>query len=167
MYSSLGHSIVSWLLRQLSAMEYEPGFLAAIEEAKVGAAEGGVPIGACLVSKDGQILGRGHNMRVQKGSATLHAEISTLENTGRLPASAYQGATMYTTLSPCDMCTGACVLYKVRRVVIGENNNFVGGEAYLKERGIEVVVLENAECKDLMTKFIKEKYKIWHEDIGV
>ncbi|MCJ1402460.1 cytosine deaminase [Xylographa trunciseda] len=148
-------------------MEHEPGFRAAIEEAKIGATEGGVPIGACLVSKEGKILGRGHNMRVQKGSATLHAEISTLENTGRLPASAYHGATMYTTLSPCDMCTGACVLYKVRRVVIGENDNFVGGEAYLKERGIEVVVLQNAECKGLMAKFIKEKSAIWNEDIGV
>ncbi|MCJ1396192.1 cytosine deaminase [Xylographa bjoerkii] len=148
-------------------MVHEPGFLAAMEEAKAGATEGGVPIGACLVSKDGKILGRGHNMRVQKGSATLHAEISTLENTGRLPAAAYQGATMYTTLSPCDMCTGACVLYKISRVVIGENENFVGGEAYLKKRGIEVVVLENAECKELMTKFIKEKTAIWNEDIGV
>ncbi|MCJ1396317.1 cytosine deaminase [Xylographa bjoerkii] len=148
-------------------MVHEPGFLAAMEEAKAGATEGGVPIGACLVSKDGKILGRGHNMRVQKGSATLHAEISTLENTGRLPAAAYQGATMYTTLSPCDMCTGACVLYKISRVVIGENDNFVGGEAYLKERGIEVVVLENAECKELMTKFIKEKSAIWNEDIGM
>ncbi|MCJ1378253.1 cytosine deaminase [Xylographa soralifera] len=144
-------------------MEHEPGLLAAIDEAKIGAAEGGVPIGACLVSKEGTILGRGHNMRVQKGSATLHAEISTLENTGRLPASAYQGATMYTTLSPCDMCTGACVLYKVSRVVIGENDNFVGGEAYLKERGIEVIVLQNAECKALMAKFIKEKSTIWFE----
>jgi len=148
-------------------MDQEPGFLAAIDEARIGAAEGGVPIGACLVSKDGKILGRGHNLRVQKGSATLHAEISTLENTGRLPASAYQGATMYTTLSPCDMCTGACVLYKVSRVVIGENDNFVGGEAYLKERGIEVVVLQDAECKALMARFIKEKSTIWNEDIGV
>ncbi|MCJ1316614.1 cytosine deaminase [Xylographa vitiligo] len=146
-------------------MDHEPGFLAAIDEAKIGAAEGGVPIGACLVSKDGKILGRGHNLRVQKGSATLHAEISTLENTGRLPASAYQGATMYTTLSPCDMCTGACVLYKVSRVVIGENDNFVGGEAYLKARGIEVVVLQNAECKALMAKFIKEKSTIWFEPL--
>jgi len=148
-------------------MEQEPGFLVAVEEAKSGAAEGGVPIGACLVSKEGKILGRGHNMRVQKGSATLHAEISALENTGRLPASAYQGATMYTTLSPCDMCTGACVLYKVTRVVIGENDNFVGGEAYLKQRGIQVVVLGNAACKELMTKFIEEKPAVWNEDIGM
>ncbi|MCJ1479778.1 cytosine deaminase [Lambiella insularis] len=143
-------------------MEHDPGFLVAVEEARAGAAEGGVPIGACLVSKDGKILGRGRNLRVQKGSATLHAEISALENTGRLPASAYQGATMYTTLSPCDMCTGACVLYKVARVVIGENHNFVGGEAYLKQRGIEVIVLASAECKELMAKFIKEQGATWY-----
>ncbi|KAL1860850.1 Cytosine deaminase [Paecilomyces lecythidis] len=153
-------------------MEQDPGFIAAVEEAKQGAAEGGVPIGACLVSKDGKILGRGHNMRVQKGSATLHfrraqAEISALENSGRLPASAYEGATMYTTLSPCDMCTGACVLYKIKRVVVGENKSFMGGEQYLQNRGIEVVVLENDECKQLMEKFMREKPDIWNEDIGV
>jgi len=148
-------------------MEHDPGFVAALEEAKTGAAEGGVPIGACLVSKEGKILGRGHNMRTQKGSATLHAEISALENTGRLPASAYQGSTMYTTLSPCDMCTGACVLYKVARVIIGENHTFVGGEAYLKHRGIEVAVIQNAECEKLMQNFIKEKPEVWNEDIGV
>ncbi|KAF6230096.1 hypothetical protein HO133_004435 [Letharia lupina] len=147
-------------------MDSDPGFVAAVEEAKTGFGEGGVPIGACLVSKEGKILGRGHNMRVQKDSATLHAEISTLENTGRLPASAYKGATMYTSLSPCDMCTGACVLYKVARVVIGENKTFVGGEAYLKQRGIEVIVLENKECQDLMSKFIEEKPGVWYEDIG-
>jgi len=148
-------------------MEHDPGFVAALEEAKAGALAGGVPIGACLVSKEGKILGRGHNMRVEKGSATLHAEISALENTGRLPASAYRGATMYTTLSPCDMCTGACVLYKVARVVIGENRTFVGGEAYLKQRGIEVVVLQNGDCEKLMQDFIKEKPEVWNEDIGV
>ncbi|OAP54698.1 cytosine deaminase [Fonsecaea erecta] len=105
-------------------------------------------------------------MRVQKGSATLHGEISALENSGRLPASAYAGATMYTTLSPCDMCTGACILYKVARVVIGENKTFVGGEDYLRQRGVEVVVLENAKCRDMMGSFIKENPGIWHEDIG-
>ncbi|KAK5720898.1 cytosine deaminase [Elasticomyces elasticus] len=99
--------------------EHDAGFKAALEEAKQGAKEGGIPIGACLVDKDGKILGQGHNMRLQKDSATLHAEISTLENAGRLPASAYKGATMYTTLSPCQMCTGACLLYKVSRVVMG------------------------------------------------
>ncbi|OJJ03188.1 hypothetical protein ASPVEDRAFT_134246 [Aspergillus versicolor CBS 583.65] len=142
-------------------MDTDAGFIAAVEEARNGGAEGGVPIGAALVGKDGTILGRGHNMRVQKGSATLHGEISALENSGRLPASAYEGATMYTTLSPCDMCTGACILYKVKRVVIGENRNFVGGEEYLKSRGVEVVVLDNEECKQLMEKFIKEKPELW------
>ncbi|KAJ4523374.1 cytosine deaminase [Exophiala dermatitidis] len=144
----------------------DPGFIAALEEAKQGLAEGGVPIGACLVSKDGKILGRGHNMRVQKGSATLHGEISALENSGRLPASAYAGATMYTTLSPCDMCTGACLLYKVGRVVIGENKTFMGGEEYLKQRGVEVVVLESRECEELMRVFIEKKPRVWNEDIG-
>ncbi|KAK2809421.1 cytosine deaminase [Emmonsiellopsis sp. PD_5] len=145
----------------------DPGFLAAVEQAKKGGAEGGVPIGACLVSKDGKILGKGHNMRVQSGSATLHGEISALENSGRLPASAYAGATMYTTLSPCDMCTGACILYKVARVVVGENVNFMGGEEYLRSRGVEVVVLDDEVCKGLMRRFIEEKPGLWNEDIGV
>ncbi|KAL4925191.1 cytosine deaminase [Aspergillus undulatus] len=144
-----------------------PGFLACVEEARAGLSEGGVPIGAALVSKDGKVLGRGHNMRVQKGSATLHAEMSALENSGRLPASAYEGATMYTTLSPCDMCTGACILYKIKRVVIGENVNFMGGESYLKSRGVEVVVLDDKECKEMMEKFIREKPELWNEDIAV
>ncbi|OQE24323.1 hypothetical protein PENSTE_c007G02050 [Penicillium steckii] len=148
-------------------MDQTPGFIAAVEEAKLGYAEGGVPIGAALVSKDGQILGRGHNMRVQKGSPVLHAEMSALENSGRLPASAYEGATMYTTLSPCDMCTGACLLYKVNRVVIGENKNFLGGEELLKSRGKDVIVVDNQECKDLMEKFMKEKPELWNEDIAV
>ncbi|EKG21993.1 CMP/dCMP deaminase zinc-binding protein [Macrophomina phaseolina MS6] len=144
----------------------DPGFIAALEEAKKGYEEGGIPIGACIVSKDGKILGRGHNMRIQKGSATLHGEISALENAGRLPASAYDGSTMYTTLSPCDMCTGACILYKVKRVVMGENNTFIGGEEYLKSKGIEVINLKNAECEDLMKKFIAERPEDWNEDIG-
>ncbi|KAH6637922.1 cytidine deaminase-like protein [Boeremia exigua] len=142
------------------------GFKAALQEARQGSSEGGVPIGAALVSAEGKVLGQGHNMRIQKGSATLHAEISALENAGRLPASAYQGATMYTSLSPCDMCTGACVMYKVKRVVIGENNTFKGGEEYLKSKGIEVVVLQSEECEALMQKFIKEKPGDWYEDIG-
>ncbi|KAI4788485.1 cytosine deaminase [Aureobasidium sp. EXF-8846] len=142
-------------------MESDIGFQAALEEARKGASEGGVPIGACLVSADGKILGRGHNLRMQEGSPTIHGEIAALNNAGRLPASAYQGATMYTTLSPCDMCTGACILYKVKRVVLGENNTFVGGEDYLKQRGIEVVNVKSAECEDLMKKFIKEHPEEW------
>ncbi|THV87504.1 cytosine deaminase [Aureobasidium pullulans] len=147
-------------------MESDIGFQAALEEARKGAAEGGVPIGACLVGADGKILGRGHNLRMQNGSPTTHAEIGALENAGRLPATAYQGATMYTTLSPCDMCTGACILYKVKRVVLGENKTFVGGEDYLKQRGIEVVNVNSAECEDLMKKFINEHPEEWNEDIG-
>ncbi|KAI5365970.1 putative cytidine and deoxycytidylate deaminase domain, cytidine deaminase [Septoria linicola] len=139
----------------------DPGFKAALEEAKQGFAEGGVPIGACLVAADGKILGRGHNMRVQKGSAILHGETSALENAGRLPASAYKGSTMYTTLSPCDMCTGACILYKVSRVVMGENNTFVGGEEHLKRKGIEVINLQNAEAEQLMKDFIKAHPEDW------
>jgi len=145
--------------------QYKIGLTAAYEEASAGAAAGGVPIGACLVSREGKILGRGHNQRVQRASPTLHAEIDCFEKAGRLPASAYEGATMYTTLSPCDMCTGACVLYKVRRVVIGENKTFVGGEAYLKQRGIEVVVLENTDCYELMQKFIREKPDVWYDTL--
>jgi len=148
-------------------MNCDAGFQAALDEARQGAREGGVPIGACLVSRDGLILGRGHNMRVQRGSATLHAEISALEHTGRIPAADYQGSTMYTTLSPCDMCTGACLLYKVGKVVIGENETFVGGEELLRSRGVEVVVMKNEECKQLMHKFLLEKPEIWNEDIGV
>ncbi|KAF2436609.1 cytidine deaminase-like protein, partial [Tothia fuscella] len=141
--------------------ESDPGFIAALEEAKQGASEGGVPIGACLVAADGTILGRGHNMRIQKSNAIIHGEMAALEHAGRLNASKYKGATMYTTLSPCDMCTGACNMYKIERLVIGENKTFVGGEKYLKERGVEVVVLENEECKALMAKFIKENPEEW------
>jgi creatinine deaminase len=101
-------------------------------------------------------------MRVQKGSAIHHGETAALENSGRLPASAYKGATMFTTLSPCDMCTGACILYGISRVVIGENKTFLGGEAYLKSRGVEVVVMENEECRELMEKFIREKPEVWY-----
>jgi len=141
-------------------------FAIALEEARLGYREGGVPIGAALVSQNGKLLGRGHNMRVQEGSAIHHGETAALENSGRLPASAYRGATMFTTLSPCDMCTGACILYGISRVVIGENKTFLGGEAYLKQRGVEVVVLESQECQDLMDLFIKEKPEVWNEDIG-
>ncbi|RDW85022.1 putative cytosine deaminase protein [Coleophoma cylindrospora] len=142
-------------------MNDQEAFAIAVEEAKLSYSEGGVPIGAALVSKDGKLIGRGHNMRVQLGSPIHHGETSALYNSGRLPASAYAGSTMYTTLSPCDMCTGACLLYGVSRVVIGENNTYLGGEAYLKQRGVEVVNMKSQECQDLMEKFIKEKPETW------
>ncbi|PBP19239.1 putative cytosine deaminase [Diplocarpon rosae] len=147
----------------------------AIEEATISYKEGGVPIGAALVSKDGKLLGKGHNQRVQLGSAIHHVrclflppfisifdpvsqgETSALFNSGRLPASAYRGATMFTTLSPCDMC----LLYGISRVVIGENKTYLGGEAYLKSRGVDVVVLQNEQCRELMETFTREKPEVW------
>lgn len=138
----------------------------ALEQARASLATGGVPIGAALFSGD-QILGTGYNKRFQLNSAIHHGETDCLENIGRLPASAYAQATMVTTLSPCDMCTGAILLYKIPRVVIGEHTNFYGGEDLLRERGVEVVVLDDAECIDLMAKFISDKPELWNEDIGV
>lgn len=140
--------------------------VAALEEARTGLREGGVPIGAALVV-DGTVLGTGRNRRVQKNSAVLHGETDCLENIGRLPASAYARATMVTTLSPCDMCTGAILLYKIPRVVIGENQNFYGGEDLLRERGVEVVVLDDPTCIAMMGEFIAENPELWNEDIGV
>jgi cytosine/creatinine deaminase len=141
-------------------------FLAvAIEQARVGRDEGGVPIGAALVA-DGRVLGAGHNRRVQQGSAIRHGETDALEEAGRLPASVYRRATMYTTLSPCDMCTGAILLYGIPRVVIGENRTFLGAEDLLRSRGVEVVNLDSAECKALMDQFIAAHPEIWNEDIG-
>ena len=137
----------------------------AVAEARAGLAEGGIPIGAVLVV-DGKVLGRGHNRRVQQGSAIRHGETDCLENIGRLPASVYARATMVTTLSPCDMCTGAILLYGIPRVVVGENRNFLGGEAHLASRGVEVVVLDDAHCVDMMTRFIEENPTLWNEDIG-
>ena len=138
---------------------------AAIEEAKKGLAEGGIPIGSVLVI-DGQIVGRGHNRRVQKGSAVLHAEMDCLENAGRLSAADYRRATLYSTLSPCDMCSGAVLLYGIPKVVIGENRTFRGPEDYVKSRGVDVVVLDDSECRQLMETFIKNNPELWHEDIG-
>ncbi len=138
----------------------------AINEAKKGLEEGGIPIGSILVHK-GKIIGKGHNRRVQKGSVILHGEMDALENTGRLPASTYKECTLYTTLSPCPMCTGAILLYGIPKVVIGENQTFTGSESLLKENGIDVVVLDNKECKDLMRNFIEDKPELWNEDIGV
>ena len=143
----------------------EPGFEAALEEAITGLEEGGIPIGSALVV-DGEIVGRGHNRRVQRGSAILHAEMDALENAGRLPAPAYRRAVLYTTLSPCDMCTGAILLYRIPRVIIGENRTFVGAEDLLRSRGVEVVVLDDERCVDLMAAFIAEHPELWSEDIG-
>ncbi|MFZ4585348.1 MAG: nucleoside deaminase [Acidimicrobiia bacterium] len=142
-------------------------FLAiAIEEAQTGWDEGGIPIGAALIAADGTVLGRGHNRRVQDGSPIHHGETDAFANAGRLPATVYQGATMYTTLSPCAMCTGTMLLYGVPRVVIGENETFMGEEELLRSRGVEVVVADSDECKALMRRMIAEKPDLWFEDIG-
>ena len=137
----------------------------ALEQARVGRDEGGVPIGAAILI-DGQVVGAGRNRRVQLGSAIRHGETDALEVTGRLPASAYRRATMATTLSPCDMCTGAILLYGIPRLVIGENRTFVGGEDLLRSRGVEVINLDSDECFDLLQGFITEHPEIWNEDIG-
>ena len=142
------------------------GLRHAIAEARAGRDEGGVPIGGALIADDGTVLGVGHNRRVQQNSAIRHGETDALENAGRLPASVYARSTMYTTLSPCDMCTGAILLYGIPRVVIGENRTFVGGEDYLRSRGVEVVNLDSAECVELMNEFIAAHPDIWNEDIG-
>ena len=140
-------------------------FEAALEEARKGYTEGGIPIGSVLVH-NGKILGRGHNKRVQQGSPTLHGEMDALENAGRLPAKTYRESVLYTTLSPCPMCTGAILLYGIPKVVIGENSTFMGEEQLLKSRGVEVVVLNDEECKRLMNEFISTKPELWNEDIG-
>jgi len=139
---------------------------AAIAEAEQGLAEGGIPIGSVLVHQS-QILGRGHNRRVQQGSAILHGEMDALENAGRQPASVYAECTLYTTLSPCPMCTGAILLYRIPRVVIGENQTFLGDEALLRSRGVELTVVQDPRCVALMTKFIHDRPDLWNEDIGV
>lgn len=138
---------------------------AAIEEARAGLLEGGIPIGSVLVL-DGQIIGRGHNKRVQEGSAILHAEMDCIENAGRLTAEQYKRSVIYSTLSPCDMCGGAILLYGIPKLVIGENRTFQGPEDYLRVRGTDVSVLDNEECNNLMTAFIREHPELWNEDIG-
>jgi len=138
---------------------------AALEEAKKGFQEGGIPIGAVLVI-DRKIVGRGHNRRVQKGSAILHAEMDCLENAGRLSPAEYRRAEMYTTLSPCDMCSGAILLYKIPKVVVGENRTFQGPEEYLMQRGVVVEVLNEPECIELMEQFVSKNPELWNEDIG-
>lgn len=138
---------------------------AAIEEAKLGLAEGGIPIGSVLVI-DGHIIGRGHNRRVQRGSAILHAEMDCLENAGRLKARDYRRSVLYSTLSPCDMCSGTALLYDIPRVVIGENRTFRGPEDYVRSRGINVTVVDDRECYELMQQFIAANPELWNEDIG-
>jgi cytosine deaminase len=138
---------------------------AAIAEARQGLAEGGIPIGSVLVI-DGKIVGRGHNRRVQQGSAILHAEMDCLENAGRLTAKDYQRAVLYSTLSPCDMCSGTALLYKIPKVVIGENKTFQGPEDYVRSRGVELVILNDPECIKLMEDFIAANPVLWNEDIG-
>ncbi len=137
----------------------------AIVEARKGLAEGGIPIGSVLVI-DGKIVSRGHNRRVQQGSAILHAEMDCLENAGRLKANDYQKAILYSTLSPCDMCSGTVLLYKIPKIVIGENTTFQGPEDYMRSRGVELVILNNEECKQIMRDFISAKPELWNEDIG-
>ena len=141
------------------------GLDAAIEEARAGLSEGGIPIGSALMI-DGEIVGRGHNRRVQQDSVVLHAEMDCLERAGRLPASAYRRATLYTTLSPCDMCTGAALLYGIPRVVIGENDTFLGGENHLESRGVDLVRADDDTCKQMMADFIAAEPQLWNEDIG-
>lgn len=139
---------------------------AALAEARAGLADGGIPIGAVLVL-DGRIVGRGHNQRVQKGSAILHAEMDCLENAGRLTAADYRRSVLYTTLSPCDMCSGAILLYGIPRVVIGENRSFRGPEDHLRRRGVALDVHDSSECRQLMKEFIREHPELWNEDIGI
>ena len=139
--------------------------LAAIEQAHLGQAEGGIPIGSVLVYQD-EIIGRGHNRRIQRGSAILHGEMDALENAGRQPASVYRGCTIYTTLSPCSMCSGAILLYGIQGVVIGENKTFKGEEELLESKGVKVTVLQNNECIRLMGEFIATNPSLWNEDIG-
>ncbi len=139
---------------------------AAIKEAQKGLEEGGIPIGSVIVH-NGKIIGRGHNKRVQNGSAILHGEMDALENAERQPASVYKESVLYTTLSPCSMCSGAILLYGIPKVIIGENKTFMGEEGLLKSRGVSIEVLNDNTCIDMMTKFINDKPELWNEDIGV
>ncbi len=138
---------------------------AAIDEARAGYAEGGIPIGSVIVH-EGRIIGRGHNRRVQKGSPILHGEMDAFENAGRQPAAVYRQCTLYTTLSPCSMCSGAILLYGIPRIVIGENRSFIGEEVLLRSRGVELTVLDDADCIELMARLMREKPELWNEDIG-
>jgi cytosine deaminase len=156
------------LISELNGLELDEmdEFLkAAIDEAKAGLAEGGIPIGSVLVI-DGKIVGRGHNRRVQKGSAVLHAEMDCLENAGRLKAADYRRSILYSTLSPCDMCSGTVLLYGIPKVIVGENRTFQGPEDYVRSRGVEILIVDNQECRLLMASFIKQHPELWNEDIG-
>ena len=144
----------------------DPFLQAALDEARQGLAEGGIPIGSVLVI-DGSIVARGHNRRVQQGSAILHAEMDCIERAGRLEAADYRRSTLYSTLSPCDMCSGTALLYAIPRIVIGENRTFRGPEDYVRSRGVELVVVDDAECARLMREFIAARPELWNEDIGV
>ena len=146
-------------------MTHDPFLAAAVAEASQGLREGGIPIGSVIVSQ-GKIIGRGHNRRIQKGSAVLHGEMDALENAGRQPASVYREATLYTTLSPCAMCSGAILLYGIRRVIIGENNTFKGEEELLKSRGVSLEVRQDERCILMMREFIRDHPELWDEDIG-
>lgn len=154
-------SIMANVVTQQDITFYKEAYL----EAKKGLKAGGIPIGSVLVC-DGKILGRGHNQRMQKGSAILHGEMDALENAGRLPAKTYERCTLYTTLSPCSMCSGTALLYKIPRIIIGENQNFMGDEAHLKSKGLELHVLQDKETIEMMAQFIKNNPSIWNEDIG-
>lgn len=147
-------------------MTADPFLAAAIAEAEAGLHEGGIPIGSVLVHA-GRILGRGHNRRVQRGSVVLHGEMDALENAGRQPAAIYRDSVLYTTLSPCPMCTGAILLYGIPRVIVGENRTFLGDEALLISRGVKVEVLQDPDCIGMMTAFIRDHPALWNEDIGV
>ena len=138
---------------------------AAVAEARAGLAAGGIPIGSVLVI-DGEIVARGHNQRIQRGSSVLHAEMDCLENAGRLSAADYQRSILYSTLSPCDMCSGAVLLYKIPKVVVGENVTFQGPESHLRDRGVDVEIRDDSACIELMTEFIAERPELWNEDIG-
>ncbi|MBT8193306.1 MAG: nucleoside deaminase [Acidimicrobiia bacterium] len=146
-------------------MTADPFLQAALDEARTGLAEGGIPIGSVLVV-DGEIVGRGHNRRVQSGSAVLHAEMDCLENAGRLTAADYRRSTLYSTLSPCDMCSGAALLYEIPRVVVGENRTFQGPEDYVRSRGVRLEIIDDPGCVQLMTEFIANNPELWNEDIG-
>jgi cytosine deaminase len=143
----------------------DPFMQAAIEEAQLGLAEGGIPIGSVIVH-NGQIIGRGHNRRVQEGSAIKHGEMDALENAGRQTAKTYQESVLYTTLSPCAMCSGAILLYGIPKIIVGENQTFMGEEALLRSRGVQVDVIDNHTCIQLMSDFIASKPQLWNEDIG-